>query len=97
MFAMHPICLISFGILMIQMVFYKHEDIDVMCKILCVKLDKLSTWFALSKLALDISNTNFMIISNRKSIQNNISINGVNLQKVDSLRCLGVHADHQII
>ena len=33
-------------------VFYKHENIDMMCKIVSVELDKLSTWFALNKLAL---------------------------------------------
>ena len=42
-------------------VFYKHENIDMMCKIVSAELDKLSTWFALNKLALNISKTNFMI------------------------------------
>ena len=42
-------------------VFYKHENIDMMCKIVSVEIDKLSTWFALNKLALNISKTNFMI------------------------------------
>ena len=42
-------------------VFYKHENIDMMCKIVSVEIDKLSTWFALKKLALNISKTNFMI------------------------------------
>ena len=37
-----------------------------------------------------------MIFSNSKSIENSISINGVNLQKVDSLKFLGVRIDHQI-
>ena len=32
-------------------VFYKHENIDMMCKIVSVELDKLSTWLALNKLA----------------------------------------------
>ena len=40
-------------------VFYKHENIDMMCKIVSVELDKLSTWFALNKLALNISKTNY--------------------------------------
>ena len=61
-----------------------------MCKIVSIELNKLNTWFALSKLALNIPKTNFMIFSNRKSIANNISINGVNLQMVDGLRFLGV-------
>ena len=37
-----------------------------------------------------------MTFSNHKSIENNISINGVNLQKVNSLKFLGVCIDHQI-
>ena len=71
-------------------VFYKHENIDMMCKIVSVELDKLSTWLALNKLELNISKTNFMIFSNNKSIEHNISIDGVNLQKLDSLKFLGV-------
>ena len=42
-------------------VFYKHENIDMMCKIVSVELDKLTTWFALNKLPLNISKTSFMI------------------------------------
>ena len=54
---------------------YKRENIDMMCEIVSVELDKSSTWFALNKLASNISKTNFMIFSNHKSIENNISIN----------------------
>ena len=54
---------------------YKHENIDMMCEIVSVELDKSSTWFALNKLASNIYKTNFMIFSNHKSIENNISIN----------------------
>ena len=72
-------------------VLYKHENIDMMCKIVSVELDKLSTWFALNKLALDSSKTKSMIFSNHKSIENNISIDGV-----DSLKFLGVCIDYQI-
>ena len=67
-----------------------------MCKIVSVELDKLNTWFALNKLALNISKTNFIIFSNHKSIEHNISVDGVNLQTVDSLKFLGVCIDHQI-
>ena len=41
-------------------VFHKHENIDMMCKIVSVELDKLSTLSALNKLALNIYN-NFVI------------------------------------
>ena len=30
-------------------VFHIHENIDMMCKIISVEFDKLSTWFALNK------------------------------------------------
>ena len=51
---------------------------------------------ALSKLALNISKTIFIFFLDHKSIENNISIDGVNLQKVHSLRFLGACIDHQI-
>ena len=77
-------------------VFYQHENIDMMCKTVSVELDKLSTWFALNKFALNISKTNFMIFSYHKSIEHSISIDGVNLQKIDILKFLGACIDHQI-
>ena len=77
-------------------VFNKHEYVDMMCKIVSVELDKLNTWCALNKSALNIARTNFMIFSNSKSIKNSISINGVNLADVDSLKLFGVCIDHQI-
>ena len=60
---------------------YDHENIDMMCKIVSVELEILSTWLALTKLALNISKTNFMIFSNHKFMENSISIDGENLQK----------------
>ena len=72
--------------------FHKHESIDMMCKIVSVELDKLITRFALIKLALNISKTNNMIFF----FIVDISINGVNLQKVYSLKFHCVCIDHQI-
>ena len=40
-------------------VLYKHENI-YMCIIVSVELDKLNTWLALNKLALNISKTHFL-------------------------------------
>ena len=61
-------------------VFQKHENIDMMSKIVNIELDKLSTWLALNKLAFNIYKTYFTIFPNHKSIENNISLNGVILQ-----------------
>ena len=33
---------------------YKHENIDMVCKVVSVELDKLSAWLALNKFALNI-------------------------------------------
>ena len=60
---------------------YDHENIDMMCKVVRVELEKLITWLALTKLALNISKTNFMIFSIHKFIENSISMDGDNLQK----------------
>ena len=68
----------------------------MICKILSVELDKLSTWIALYQSALDIFNTNFMTFYNYKSIANTISINGKNIQNVVTLIFTGVCIDHQI-
>ena len=40
--------------LMIQVLFHKHENIYMMDEIVNVELDKVSTRFALNKLAYDI-------------------------------------------
>ena len=71
-------------------VFYRHENIDIMSKIVSVELYKLITWFALNKLALIIFRTNFINFSNIISMMNNIFINGVNLQNDDDLKFCGV-------
>ena len=42
-------------------VFHKHVNVDMMCKIVSVELDKLHTCFALSELSLNISKTSSMI------------------------------------
>ena len=77
-------------------IFHKHGNIDMIYRIVSVKLHKLGTWLALNKLALNIFKTNCMIFSSRKSIENVISMNGVNLQKVHSLKFHGVCIDHEI-
>ena len=68
----------------------------MMCKIFSVELNKLSTWLALNKLALNIYKADILFFLNRQSIGNNISMNGVNSLKVDSLRFLGVWIHYEI-
>ena len=51
----------------------------------------------LKQISIKYSKTKCMIFYDSKSIENSISINGVNFQKVDGLKFLSVCIDHQII
>ena len=76
---------------------YKGTDISEICKTVSKELDKLSSWFMAHKLFLNVSKTNFMVIS-RKQIVNNpiVIINSINIDRFDNTKCLGVHIDCQL-
>ena len=67
------------------------------CKTVSKELDKLSSWFMANKLSLNVSKTNFMVIS-RKQIVNNpiVSINSITIERVYITKCLDVHIDCQL-
>ena len=76
---------------------YTGNYISEICKSLSKELDKLSSWFMANKLSLNVSKTNFMVIS-RKQIVNNpiVSINSINIERVYITKFLGVHIDCQL-
>ena len=41
-------------------IFCSGKDIYQLSKLLCIELDKLNIWFAVNKLSLNVSKTNFM-------------------------------------
>ena len=43
-------------------IFCSGKDINQLSKLLCIELDKLNIWFAVNKLSLNVSKTNFMIL-----------------------------------
>ena len=45
--------------------FYSGKDIDELCSVVSIELDKLCIWFQVNKLSLNTSKTNFMIFTNR--------------------------------
>ena len=62
---------------------YTGNDISEMCKTVSKELDKLSSWFTANKLSLNISKTNFMVISRRQIVNNPIvSINSITIERV---------------
>ena len=76
---------------------YTGDDILEICKTVSTELNKLSTWFNAKKLSLNVSKTNFKVLS-RKKINNTptFSINGTNIERVYITKFLGVHIDHQL-
>ena len=48
---------------------YTGNDISEICKTVSKELDKLSSWFMANKLSLNVSKTNFMVISRKTYCQ----------------------------
>ena len=58
------------------------------------ELDKLNEWFAVNKLSLNLSKTNFMLFTNCRRDQNvSISINNCEIDMVYKTKLLGVMID----
>ena len=45
--------------------FYSGKDIDELCSVVSIELDKLCIWFQVNKLSLNTSKMNFMVFTNR--------------------------------
>ena len=72
---------------------YTGDDIAEICKTVSTQLDKLSTWLNANKLSLNVSKTNFMVLSRKKI--NNTLIVSIN-ERVYITRFLGVLIGHQL-
>lgn len=64
-------------------------------------IDKIYEWLCVNKLTLNVLKTDFMLIGSRQklmSLEGNIalSVNGISLSKVQSVKCLGVCIDENI-
>ena len=78
-------------------IFYSGNDLDIMCKLLSDELEKLHVWFCVNKLSLNVNKTKYMIFSNVKHRQNSeLRIQNVYIEKVPSIRFLGVIIDQQL-
>ena len=78
-------------------IFCSHEDVSLLCAQISNELRKLSVWFAVNKLSLNVSKTNYMIFSNHNINPDvKVSINEVNLERVYVTKFLGVFIDHKL-
>ena len=77
--------------------FYSGKDIDELCSVVSIELDKLCVWFQVNKLSLNTSKTNFMIFTNRSCDDTySVCMNGLNLSRVFVTKFLGVHMDSKL-
>ena len=77
--------------------FYSGKDIDELCSVVSIEVDKLCIWFQVNKLSLNTSKTNFMIFTNRSCDDTySVCMNGLNLSRVFVTKFLGVHMDSKL-
>ena len=78
-------------------IFCSGSDIVQLSIIVSNELDKLSEWFAVNKLSLNLSKNNFMLFTNCRREQNvNISINNCEIDMVYKTKLLGVVIDSKL-
>ena len=78
-------------------IFCSGKDLKSLCKTVSMELDKLNVWFAVNKLSLNVSKTNFILFGNRKHNEDvNITINNVKIDRVYVTKFLGVLIDSNL-
>ena len=74
--------------------FFSGKYIKYICKVMSMEIIKLKSWFALNKLSLNISKTNYIVFGKvDKDKLINVSIDEFILTKVCSTKFLGVQID----
>ena len=63
-------------------------------------LDHLTEWFTLNNLMLNVSKTNFMLLSLKGNLSDNLSckllVNGLEIEQLENSDFLGVCIDHNL-
>ena len=78
-------------------IFCTADNIKDLCKTVSLELNKFHTWFAINKLSLNISKTNFMVFG-KKHLKTdcNIYINDFKIERVYVTKFLGVLIDSEL-
>ena len=62
-----------------------------------MELARLSVWFNVNKLSLNVSKTHFMVFGKYKNLGNiKVTINGADIEQVSVTKCLGVFIDENL-
>ena len=81
---------------MIRTFFFLHDDPIDMVNIVNEELEKLTMWFKVNKLSLNVSKSNYMVFSRKSHSIPNVNLNGLTLEKVMFTKFLGVLIDYQL-
>jgi hypothetical protein len=77
--------------------FYTGKNIDKMCNIISIELNKLDMWFKVNKLSLNLQKTNYMFFSSKRAKNDlRIAIDNFPIEKVESTKFLGVYIDNKL-
>ncbi len=75
-------------------VFYTDKSLEKVTKVLNKELECMSIWFKVNKLSLNVEKTNYMIFKNNaNNVNHKISINGIDIKRVNVTKVLCVHVD----
>ena len=80
-------------------IFLSGDDAKEINNTLSIELDKLNSWFAVNKLSLNVSKTNYMIFGNKKidkDMNIRVGINGISIDRVYNTTFLGVTIDDKL-
>ena len=82
-----------------NIIFLSGDDAKEISNTLSIELDKLNSWFAVNKLSLNVSKTNYMIFGNKKidkDMNIRVGINGISIDRVYNTNFLGVTIDDKL-
>ena len=75
----------------------KHENYVSLCELVNIEMSKLSKWFSINKLSLNVEKTSYMLFGNRH-VNNDIKIriDMEEIEKVHVTKILGVYIDYRL-
>ena len=78
-------------------IFCSGKDLRKLSELISQELHKLKDWFAVNKLSLNVSKTNFMVFSNSSKVENlEIKMNNTAIARVSSTKFLGALIDERL-
>ena len=79
--------------------FYSNSNVNKLVEVLNCELSKLTKWFQVNKLSLNVQKTNFIAFGHKKFAYNhnlNIILDGVSIERVKFTKFLGAYIDEKL-